>query len=211
MATIAELTTRLRSQIGDTDPTEYHITDDEISTILTSSASEYSRIKSYIMIDETQTYDKDKDPQVYPLPDDVLKVKGIYLKIHKYPINFIDNSDQIIVLSSLDVIPETMVITYSRYFQPTEIFDKEIDMYLMYAEALCYKLLAGKTADLIKFSTGEKSIDESTISDKYLKLYKSAEQSFRARIIKAYGKRAEYANDNFNYPLPWPPEGETLR
>jgi hypothetical protein len=211
MATVAEIITRLRSQIGDTDPTSYHITDSEMTTILTNSSNEYSRIKSYIALDETQIYDQTKDPQIYSLPANVLKVKSIYLKIHKWPLSFIDNFDQVILTSILDVDPETMVITYSRYFDPTEIVDKEMDMYLIYAEALCYKLLSTKTVELIKFSTGEKHIDESTISAKYLKLYEATDKIFRSKMIKAYGRRAEYPKDNFDYVLPYPPEGEALR
>lgn len=207
MATIDELIGKLRSQIGDNDPADFYITDDEMTTILTNAASEYSRIKSYIKIDESQTYDKSEN--IYPLPIDSYKVKEVKLKISNKILNFIDNLDQIILLDEPDVQPETLKITYSRYFSPTQILDKEIDLYLLYAEALCYKLLSTKSAELIKFSTGEKSVDESGISEKYLDLYECTEKKFRSKAIKAYGRRADYKKDKFDYTLAYPPEGES--
>lgn len=203
---IADLITRLRSQIGDEDATDYNITDIQLDTILKNAASEYSRIKSYLKIDATQTYDK--ATQIYPLPADSYKVKEVLLKTANLYLKFIDNLDQIILLNLPDVQPEILNITYSRYFSPEEIIDREIDLYLLYAEALCYKLMATKSADLIKFSTGEKMVDESGLSEKYMSLYECTEMKFRNRAIKAYGTRANYPRENYNYTLPYPPEGE---
>jgi hypothetical protein len=204
---LADIKTRLRSQIGDTDLTNPNITDDEITTILSSSASEYSRIKTYLKVDSTIMYIKDTD--FYTLPTDSYKVKKVELLDAGYIFRFTDNIDQVILLNHYDVEPDHLKITYSRYFLPTEILDKELDLYLLYAEALCYKLMASKTAELIKFSTGEKSVDEGGLSGKYLELYANTEKTFRKKAIKAYGSRANYPKENLNYNLDYPPEGET--
>jgi hypothetical protein len=69
--------------------------------------------------------------------------------------------------------------------------------------------MASKTAELIKFSTGEKIVDESLISEKYLKLFKETEKVFKSRVIKAYGKRANSVLENLDYNLKYPTMGET--
>lgn len=204
---ITDLIVKLRNQIGDNDPTDYRITDSEMTDILNNAASEYSRMKSYVKFYEVPY---DNSVNVYSLPTDCFKVKSVQFK--NYPstkINFIDNLDQIILEDSFDVQSETLKITYFRFFSPEEIIDREVDVFLIYAEALCYKLLSAKTADLIKFSTGEKTVDESLISAKYLELYECTAKKFKHRMIKAYGRRANNPEDNLDYDLPYPPLGET--
>lgn len=206
MATLNDLIITLRNQIGDNDPLDQNITDDEISVILNNAANEYSRIKSYIKIDETQVYDK--NTLIYALPNDCYKVKSVEITGSKYSLSFIDNTDQIYLRNSPDIEPTALKITYTRYFLPEEVIQREVDLYLLYAEALCYKLLSIKTAALFKFTTGEKVIDEDNISKKYLQLYQVASKNFRDRVIKAYGARVNNLKENMDYPLPYPIEGE---
>lgn len=206
MHTIEELIKELRNVIGDNNLEEPNITDSELTTILNNSAKEYSRIKDYIKIYETEF---DKDEEFYDLPNDSYKVKKVAMKdLPNYKLNYIDNLDQIILESFPDVDSGTLRITYSKYFSPEEIDERELDLFLLFAEALCYKLMASKTAELIKFSTGEKMVDESLISKKYLELYQSTEKNFRKKAIKAYGKRANNLKPVMDYDLPYPMPGE---
>lgn len=206
---INELIDRLRHQIGDIDLENPNITDEELERILEDSAAEYSRLKAYIKFDETQTYDPNNN--VYNAPEDSIKIKNVVLKSNpNYSFDFIDNLDQIILNNQFNVDSDQLKITYIRFFKPSDIDLREIDLYLMYAEALCYKLMASKTAELIKFSTGEKMFDESLVSDKFRKLYEDAVKQFKKVAIKSYGKRANYVNFNFDYNLPYPPKGEEL-
>lgn len=202
---IQELVLELRNIIGDSNLEEPNITDDELETILKSSAAVYSRIKGIIKYIEIPY---DKTEEFYDLPLDSYKVKSVILKGQNLNIDFIDNLTQVILESLPDVDSDTLRITYSRYFKPDEIDEREHDLYFLYAEGLCYKLMASKTADLIKFSSGEKIIDESLISDKYLKLFKEVEKNFRKKVIKAYGKRANNFLENLDYHLHYPPIGE---
>lgn len=207
MITLSELITELRNIIGDTNIIEPNISDSEMKTILNNSAREYSRIKNYISFTEIPY---DKDANIYNMPRDSYKVKSVIIKeMPNLKLNFIDNLNQIILEDDLYVDSGTLKITYSRYFSPEEIDEKEIDLYLLFAEALCYKLMASKTADLIKFSSGEKMVDESGISKKYLELFQDTEKRFRKKVIKAYGRRANNIKENLDYSLPWPPKGET--
>lgn len=199
-----DLIKMLRDSIGDTDLNDPNITDDEMEIIIKKSASEYSRIKNHLKIIKIPY---DKEEEIYDLPEDCYKVKEVSIKNKK--IQFIDNMSQIILEQLPQIDGVDIKITYSRYFQPTEIDERELDIFLLYAEALCYKLMASKTADLIKFSTGEKIIDESLISEKYLELFNSTVKQFRKRAIKAYGRRASNIKDNLDYDLPYPPIGET--
>lgn len=207
---VSDLIIRLRHQIGDIDLSNPNITDDELERILEDSAAEYSRLKSYVKIDETQNYDS--STIIYNTPTDCLKVKSVSLKNQPmYSFNFIDNLDQIILNSTYyDVQPDVLRITYVRFFKPEDIDSREIDLFLMYAEALCYKLMASKTAELIKFSTGEKMFDETLVSDKFRKLFEDAVKQFKRIAVKAYGRRAEYMQFNFDYDLDYPPKGEEL-
>lgn len=200
-----DLILELRNIIGDTDTVEPNITDSEMKTILNSSANVYSRIKNIISRIE-MPYDKTED--IYDLPSDAYKTKSVVLKGQNYSLSFTDNLHQIILNELPDVDSETLKITYSRYFSPEEIDQRELDIYFIYAEALCYKLMASKTADLIKFSTGEKTVDESGISEKYLDLYKFTEKKFKQKAIKSFGKRVNNIMENLNYDLPYPVEGE---
>jgi hypothetical protein len=203
---IQELVLQLRNVIGDTNIEEPNISDNELKTILSSSASVYSRLKNIIKYVEIPY---DKTEEFYDLPTDAYKVKKVLLKGQNLTLRFIDNLTQIILEDLPDVDLETLKITYSRYFNPDEIDEREIDIYFLYCEALCYKLMASKTAELIKFSSGEKIIDESLISEKYLKLFKETEKTFKSKVIKAYGKRANNLLENLDYDLSWPPKGET--
>lgn len=199
-----DLLKEMRNQIGDNDPLEPNITDEELTRILNTSSSEYSRLKNYLKFFEIP-YNPEEN--VYNLPLDSFKVKEVRLDGTK--INFIDNLNQIILYDSLYVDSGTLKITYSKYFKPEEIDEREIDIFLLYAEALCYKLMASKSAELIKFSTGEKTVDESGISKRYLELYKNANKDFKNRIVKAYGRRADNIKENLDYGLPYPTMGET--
>ena len=203
---IQELIIELRNIIGDNNMEEPNILDSELMTILKNSALTYSRIKNIIKFTELP-YDKTED--FYDVPIDSYKVKSVLLKELGINLKFIDNLTQIILEELPDVDSGTLKITYSRYFQPEEIDKREMDLYLLHAESLCYKLMASKTADLIKFSSGEKIIDESLISEKYLKLYKEAEKNFKKKIIRAYGKRANNLLENLDYDFPYPTMGET--
>lgn len=203
--TIQELILELRNYIGDISD-EPNITDNELKTILKNSAAVYSRIKNIIKFVE-MPYDKTEE--FYDLPIDCYKTKKVLLKEQNLELKFIDNLTQVILEDLPDVDSGTLKITYSRYFSPEEIDERELDLLFLYAEALCYKLMASKTAELIKFSTGEKIVDESLISEKYLKLFKETEKNFKRKIVKAYGKRANNMLENLDYPLPWPTMGET--
>lgn len=206
MATIDELISMLRIQIGDTD-TEPNLSDAELNRILFNAASEYSRLR-YYLVNINENYDKTAN--VYPVPEDSLKVVSVILNGFG-KVKFIDNIDQVILEedSLPDVDSGVLKITYIKNFQPTDINPRDYTNYLLYAEALCYKLLASKTADLIKFSTGEKSVDETEISKKYLSLFQTTEKLFRSKLVKAYGRREDNILENLNYRLPYPPEGET--
>src|SRR5690606_12709479 len=116
-------------------------------------SSEYSRIKNYLKIIKIPY---DKEEEVYDLPKDCYKVKEV--SIRNRSIRFIDNMNQIILDQLPQVDGEELKITYSKYFLPEEVDEREIDLLLLYAEALCYKLMASKSADWIKFSTGEKIV-----------------------------------------------------
>lgn len=203
---ISQLITELRNIIGDNNLDEPNITDAELKTILNNAANVYSRIKNVIARTELP-YDKTED--IYDMPADAYKTKSVVLKEQNYSINFTDNLYQIILNELPDVDLGTLKITYSKYFSPEDIDKREMDIYLIYAEALCYKLMASKTAELIKFSTGEKTVDESLISDKYLDLYKVTEKKFKQKAIKSFGKRVNNIMENLNYSLPYPTEGET--
>jgi hypothetical protein len=203
---IYELITQLRDIIGDNDTLEPNISDNELKTILKNSANVYSRLKNIIKKIEIP-YNKTED--TYDLPLDSYKTKSVLLKELNLNLNFIDNLTQVILEDLPDVDSGTLKITYSRYFQPDEIDERELDLYFLYAECLCYKLMASKTAELIKFSSGEKIVDESLISDKYLKLFKETEKNFKKKIIKAYGRKADNLLENLDYDLPYPTLGET--
>lgn len=206
---IQELVLELRNVIGDNDLDDPNITDSELKTILNNSAAVYSRLKNIIKTYETPFI---VGEEYYDVPTDSIKVKSVIVKEQNLSLNFIDNLIQIILedTSYVDLNQPiiTLKMTYNRYFKPEEIDERELDLYFLYAEGLCYKLMASKTAELIKFSTGEKIIDESLISDKYLKLYKQAESTFRKKFVKAYGKRANNLLENLDYTLPYPPIGE---
>jgi hypothetical protein len=203
---IQELVLELRNVIGDNNLEEPNITDDELKTILRSASSMYSRIKNIVKSFE-MPYDKTEE--YYDLPIDSYKVKKVLLKELNLNLIFKDNLNQFILENLPDVDSGTLKITYSRYFSPEEIDERELDIYFLGCEALCYKLMASKTAELIKFSTGEKIIDESLISDKYLKLFKETEKVFKNKVIKAYGKRVNNVLENLDYDLPYPTLGET--
>lgn len=202
-----EIITRLRNQIGDTNLDEPNITNDELENILENASREYSRIKGYIAFTEIP-YSNGEN--VYELPKDCYKVKSAVLINSKNRLNFIDNLNQIILEDEPYVESDMIKITYIKYFNPEEIDEREIDIFLILSEALCYKLMASKTAEYIKFSTGEKMMDESLISGKYLELYNSTFKVFRNKVVKAYGRRANNIKPNLNYDLPYPPRGETL-
>jgi hypothetical protein len=203
---IQELIRELRNLIGDNDLDDPNITDSELRTILNNSAAVYSRLKNIIKTFETPFI---VGEEYYDIPADSIKVKSIVLKEQNLKLNFIDNLTQVILEDLPNVDSGTLKITYNRYFKPEEIDEREVDLYFLYAEGLCYKLMASKTAELIKFSTGEKIVDESLISDKYLKLFKQAESAFKKKFIKAYGKRANNLMENLDYCLPYPPLGES--
>lgn len=205
--TIDELILRIRNQIGDNHPTEPNISNSEVERILQDAASEYSRLKHYISFIE---FPYDKDVNVLSLPTDSLFVKSVILKEYKFKLEFIDNLDQIILENDINVDSGTIQVTYVKHFEPTDIDLREIGLYFMYVEALCYKLMASKTADYIKFSTGEKMVDESGISKKYLELYTASEKKFRQKANKAYGKRMDGKKPIINYDMEWPIEGEEL-
>lgn len=202
---ISDLITQLRNTIGDNNPIEPNITDSELITILKNSALVYSRLKNVI---KTEEIDYDKEEEFYDSPIDCYKVKSVKLLEQNLILNFIDNSNQFILEDFPDVNYGTLKVTYSRYFNPEEIDPREIDIYFLCAEAYCYKHMASKTAELIKFSTGEKIIDESLISKKYLDLYEIAEKSFRKKVVKAYGKRVNNVKIDLDYPLDYPTKGE---
>jgi hypothetical protein len=204
---MADLINRLRNQIGDTHATEPNITDEEIKRILEDAASEYSRLKNYISFIDIP-YSNEEN--VYDLPEDSLIVKNVKIKHNNLKIDFIDNLDQLVLENELNIEYGVLTVTYIKHFKPSDIDSREINLYFLYAEALCYKLMASKTADFIKFNTGEKMVDESGISKKYLELYEAAEKSFRKRAIRAYGRRMNNAKPKLNYPLPWPIEGEDI-
>jgi hypothetical protein len=204
--TMNELITELRNVIGDNNIEEPNITDSELTTILKSAASGYSRIKSIVKRVEIP-YDKNED--IYDLPLDSYKVKSITLKEHNLNLNFINNMNQVILEDLPDVDLGTLKITYIQYFTPEEIDEREIDLYFIYAESLCYKHMASKSADWIKFSTGEKMVDESLVSKKYLELYEQTQKDFKRRVIKAYGRRANNVLVNLDYEFPYPTKGET--
>lgn len=201
-----ELVIQLRNVIGDNDPVEPNIADDELKQILNSSAREYSRLKSIVKIFETPF---EKDEEFYDIPNNSYKVKSVVLKeLPNFKINFIDNLNQIILENLPDVNEGTLKITYSQYFLPNEIDERELDIYLLFAESLCYKLMASKTADYIKFSTGEKMMDESLISKKYLDLYEKTVKIFKNKAVKAYGRRVNNLKPVLDYDMPYPPLGE---
>lgn len=203
---LSELITEIRNVIGDTNTSDPNITDSELTTILNNSSKEYSRIKNYLKVTELTYYSGE---EFYDLPEDAYKTKNVILKEQNLKLNFIDNLNQIILEDLPDVDSGTLKITYSKYFSPEEIDEREIDLYLLFAEALCYKIMASKTAELIKFSTGEKMVDESGLSEKYLELFEKTEKRFRNKVIKAYGKRANNLKPVLDYDMPWPPKGET--
>lgn len=205
--TIEELIARLRTQIGDNHPTEPNITDTELTRIIEDSATEYSRIKGFINFYEI-IYTNDIN--IYNLPQDSLKVKSVKLKETGEYLSFIDNLDQIILETEPSVTSGTIIVTYIVNYLPSDINSKDISLCFLYAEALCYKLMASKSADFIKFSTGEKMVDESGISKKYLELFKSAEKEFKKKAIRAFGKRMSDNKPDLNYKLPYPIEGEEL-
>lgn len=194
-----ELVQKLRLQIGDTDIEDPNITDEELEHILNNAAKEYSRVKGYIKSVEIP-YDKTED--VYDSPIDSYRIKKVLLKGQNKLLNFEDNLNQFILNELIDVDLETLKITYVKYFKPEEVDEREMDIYFMLCEALCYKLMASKTAELIKFSTGEKMVDESLISEKYLDLYKATFKDFKKRLTRAYGKKADYVKENLDYLLP---------
>jgi hypothetical protein len=202
-----ELITKFRNAIGDTDISEPNITDSEIKVLLENAANGYSRVKNIIKRVE-MPYISGED--MYELPSDAYKTKSIMFKEHENYLKFYDNLHQVILEELPDVDSGTLVVTYSRYFSPEEIDSRELDLYFLLAEAFAYKLMASKTADLIKFSTGEKIVDESLISGKYLKLFESTQKEFKRKAIKSYGKRINNILENLNYDLPSPPEGEIL-
>lgn len=202
---ISQLVTELRNIVGDNNLEEPNITDAEMKTILDNAAHAYSRMKSIVEIFELPY---DKTNEFYDLPDDCYKVKKVLIKELNYELKFINNMTQFILEELPDVDSMTLKITYSRYFQPEMIDNRDKDIYLLYAEGLCYKLMASKTADLIKFSTGEKIVDESGISKKYLELFELTEKRFRKLAIKAYGIRANNAKIDLDYNLPYPTIGE---
>lgn len=203
---VTELITDLRKLIGDNHPTEPNISDGELTTILNTSALVYSRVKNII---KTAIIPYDKTEEYYDSPADCYRVKTVKLIEQDLEINFIDNSIQFILDELPDVDYGTLKVTYSRYFKPEEIDEREIDLYFLCAEAYCYKHMASKTAELIKFSTGEKIVDESGISKKYLELYEIAEKNFKKKVVRAYGKRVNNYMINLDYPLPYPTLGET--
>jgi hypothetical protein len=203
---IQEMVLELRTFIGDINTEDPNISDDELKTILKSSARNYSRMKNIKKIFETPFIIGE---EYYDVPIDSVKVNSVVLKEQNLNINFIDNLTQVILENISYVNSGTLRITYSQYFKPEEVDERELDLLYLYAEGLCYKLMAAKTADLIKFSTGEKIIDESLISEKYLKLFKETEKAFKKKVVKAYGRRANNLLENLNYDLPWPPMGET--
>jgi hypothetical protein len=203
--TMTDLITELRNLIGDTDIEEPNISDSELTTILKSAASGYSRIKSVIKKVEIPYIFGE---EYYDLPIDSYKVKQVLLKEHNLDLRFIDNMNQVILEDLPDVNPGTLKITYSRYFTPEEIDEREHDIYFLYAESLCYKHMASKSADWIKFSTGEKMVDESLVSKKYLELFESAQKEFKRRAIKSYGRRVNNILVNLDYDLPYPAPGE---
>lgn len=200
-----EILKEMRNQIGDTDLEEPNITDDELTVLLKNAAKEYSRMKNYLKRIEIE-YKPDED--MYDIPTDCYKIKSVILKSQKKEIKFIDNLTQIIIENHFNVKQDTLVITYSRYFSPEEIDEREMDLFFLLCEAYCYRLMASKTADLIKFATGEKMVDETQISKNYLKLYDKLTSEFKSKIIKAYGRRADNPNVNLDYDLPYPVLGE---
>lgn len=204
---MAELINRLRNQIGDTHATEPNITDKEMERILEDAASEYSRLKNYISFVDIPF---SNDENIYDLPEDSLIVKNVKMKHNNLKIDFIDNLDQLVLENEPNVESGVLQVTYIKHFKPSDINSREIDLYFLYAEALCYKLMASKTADFIKFNTGEKMVDESGISKKYLELYQAAENKFRKRAIRAYGRRMNNKKPELDYRLPWPIEGEDI-
>jgi hypothetical protein len=203
---VTELITDLRKLIGDNHPDEPNISDAELTTILKTSANVYSRVKNII---KTETIPYDKTEEYYDSPIDCYRVKSVKLIEQDLEINFIDNSIQFILEELPDVDSGTLKVTYSRYFKPEEIDERELDLYFLCAEAYCYKHMASKTAELIKFSTGEKIVDESGISKKYLELYEIAEKNFKKKVVRAYGKRVNNEMIDLDYYLPYPTLGET--
>lgn len=204
---VAEISKRLRNQIGDNDLENPNITLDELDNIINNAAMEYSRIKGYLAFAEIP-YNKNEN--VYIVPNDSYKVKSAILKNTNYKLKFIDNLNQIIIEDEPYVESDTIKLTYIKYFKPEEIDEREIDIYLILCESLCYKLMASKTAEYVKFSTGEKMMDESLISEKYLNLYKSTFKIFKNKVIKAYGRRFNNLKPNLDYDLPYPPLGERI-
>jgi iron only hydrogenase large subunit-like protein len=205
---MSDLIDKLRKRIGDIDVTEPNITDKELEEILKDSAIEYSRIRGYILFADIP-YDKTRN--VYTTPIDSFRIKDItlfYGDNYKLRLNFIDNLDQIVLNDEPNVDDGILKITYNKFFNPEDIDLRELDLLMLYAEGLCYKLMATKTAELIKFSTGEKTVDESEISKKYLDLYKNTVKIFRNKIIKSYGRRADNIKENLDYNMPYPPLGE---
>lgn len=192
---------KLRLQIGDLDVNEPNISDDELIQILENAAREYSRIKNFMTSTEIP-YDKTDD--FYNMPLDCYKVKKVLLKGQNLNLKFKNNLTQFILEELIDVDLETLKITYVKYFEPTEIDERELDIYFHLCEALCFKLMSVKSAELIKFSTGEKMFDESLISEKYLDLYKQAFKDFKRKVNKAYGKKVDYPKENLDYLLPRP-------
>lgn len=205
MYIIDDLISMLRDQIGDNDLEDPNITNSEMERILSSSATEYSKLRRYIKI---KSVPYEPNSRIINTPEDCYKVLDV--KLGTLAIDFIDNIDQIILEKDYDIKDENLNITYSKYFNPEDIPKREINIFLMHAEALCYKLMASKTAEGIKFSTGEKMVDESGLSEKYLDLYKSSVKSFRKMVIKAYGKKGDHPKENLDFNLPFPVKGENI-
>lgn len=214
---IQDLILNMRNYLGDNNFDDPNITDSEYELIIKNSAAVYSRMKGLV---KTITVNYDDTTPYYDIPTDSYRVISVVLKSHdtnfdfsrniNMPLRFEDNFTQIILndLPDAENMTLTLDITYSYYLKAEDIDEREIDLVYLYAECLCYKLMASKTADLIKFSSGEKIIDESLISDKYLKLFKETEKNFRKKMIKSYGKRANNMLENLDYNLRYPPIGE---
>src|SRR4051794_16862424 len=125
---IQELVLELRNVIGDNNLEEPNITDDELKTILRNASSMYSRIKNIVKSFEIPY---DKTEEYYDLPIDSYKVKKVLLKELNLNLIFKDNLNQFILENLPDVDSGTLKITYSRYFSPEEIDERELDIYFL--------------------------------------------------------------------------------
>lgn len=204
--TLAELVLKLRNQVGDNHPTEPNITDTEMENIVNNTAAEYSRMKNYVKFAQIPYIGEEN---VYVTPLDMLRAKKVELIEPYFRFNFIDNLTEIILEDEIDVSSGTLKLTYVRYLKPEDIDERELDLFLMLGECMCFKLMASKTAELIKFSSGEKIVDESLVSKKYLELYEKSFKAFKKRAVKAYGRRVNNIKPDLDYRLPYPTEGET--